>query len=148
MQHILCLIHTSIHIFDYPAHFVAKIVTWICLQNINDKGGTKFWLSTQLWCVFSTYLGKIDSAQTKNMMILFIIVELFFFCVVFVLIDYNILICIYILWYLLFEPKCVGCQSLDIITQLQESGPRLNIKTIFPRYGNFHVKDKTVLRSS
>ena len=24
------------------------------------------------------------------------------------------------------------------------SGPRLNIKTVFPRYGDSHVKDKTV----
>ena len=26
----------------------------------------------------------------------------------------------------------------------QPPGPRLNIKTVFPRYGYFHVKDKTV----
>ena len=26
----------------------------------------------------------------------------------------------------------------------EESGPRLNIKTVFPRYGDTHVKDKTV----
>ena len=30
-------------------------------------------------------------------------------------------------------------------TQLySETGPRLNIKTIFPRYGDSYVKDKTV----
>ena len=28
------------------------------------------------------------------------------------------------------------------------SGARLNIKTVFPRYGDFHVKDKTVARPS
>ena len=28
------------------------------------------------------------------------------------------------------------------------SGPRLNIKTVFPRYGDSHVKDKTVVRPS
>ena len=27
-------------------------------------------------------------------------------------------------------------------------GPRLNIKTIFPRYGDSHVKDKTITRPS
>ena len=30
----------------------------------------------------------------------------------------------------------------------QLSGPRLNIKTVFPRYGDSHVKDKTVARPS
>ena len=28
--------------------------------------------------------------------------------------------------------------------QHNDSGPRLNIKTVFPRYGDSHVKDKTV----
>ena len=28
----------------------------------------------------------------------------------------------------------------------QGTGPRLNIKTVFPRYGDSHVKDKTVVR--
>ena len=28
------------------------------------------------------------------------------------------------------------------------SGPRLNIKTVFPRYGDYHVKNKTVVRPS
>ena len=27
-------------------------------------------------------------------------------------------------------------------------GPRLNINTVFPRYGDYHVKDKTVVRPS
>ena len=31
---------------------------------------------------------------------------------------------------------------------MQEAGPHLNIKTIFPRYGDFHVKDKTVVGPS
>ena len=31
---------------------------------------------------------------------------------------------------------------------LQKPGPRLNIKTIFPGYGDSHVKDKTVSRPS
>ena len=26
----------------------------------------------------------------------------------------------------------------------REPGPHLNIKTIFPMYGDFHIKDKTV----
>ena len=29
-----------------------------------------------------------------------------------------------------------------------QPGPRLNIKTVFPRYGDSHVKDKTVARPS
>ena len=37
------------------------------------------------------------------------------------------------------------CRSLEA---LQIPGPRLNIKTIFPRYGDSHVKDKTVVRPS
>ena len=32
--------------------------------------------------------------------------------------------------------------------QCRQSGPRLNIKTVFPRYGDSHVKDKTVMRPS
>ena len=27
-------------------------------------------------------------------------------------------------------------------------GPRLNIKAVFPGYGNSHVKDKTIVKSS
>ena len=29
-----------------------------------------------------------------------------------------------------------------------ETGPRLNIKTILSTYGDFHVKDKTAVRTS
>ena len=29
-----------------------------------------------------------------------------------------------------------------------ESGPRLNIKTVLSTYGDFHVKDKTAVRTS
>ena len=29
-----------------------------------------------------------------------------------------------------------------------EAGPRLNIKTILSTYGDFHVKDKTAVRTS
>ena len=29
-----------------------------------------------------------------------------------------------------------------------QTGPHLNIKTVFPRYGDFHVKDKTVAKPS
>ena len=38
---------------------------------------------------------------------------------------------------------------VDAVTQ-QPSGPRLNtcIKTVFPRYGDSHVRDKTVVRLS
>ena len=37
-----------------------------------------------------------------------------------------------------------GCWCNDS----RESGPHLNIKTVFPRYGYSHVKDKTVARPS
>ena len=33
-------------------------------------------------------------------------------------------------------------------TLVSEAGSGLNIKTAFPRYGYFHVKDKTVARPS
>ena len=31
-----------------------------------------------------------------------------------------------------------------IVLQLADSGSRLNTKTVFPRYGDFYVQDKTV----
>ena len=31
-----------------------------------------------------------------------------------------------------------------VMAWCRETGPRLNIKTVFPRYGDSHVKDKTV----
>ena len=37
------------------------------------------------------------------------------------------------------------CKMPDIS---QTSGPRLNIKTILSTYGDFHVKDKTAVRTS
>ena len=30
----------------------------------------------------------------------------------------------------------------------RQSGPRLNIKTVLSTYGDFHVKDKTAVRTS
>ena len=33
-------------------------------------------------------------------------------------------------------------------TCISESGPRLNIKTVLSTYGDFHVKDKTAVRTS
>ena len=30
----------------------------------------------------------------------------------------------------------------------EKSGPRLNIKTVLSTYGDFHVKDKTAVRTS
>ena len=35
-----------------------------------------------------------------------------------------------------------------IINVFVTSGPRLNIKTVFPSYGDSHVKDKTAVRTS
>ena len=31
---------------------------------------------------------------------------------------------------------------------MMEPGPRLNIKTVLSTYGDFHVKDKTAVRTS
>ena len=36
----------------------------------------------------------------------------------------------------------------DIIMALKKSGPHLNIKTVLAAYGDFHVKDKTAVRTS
>ena len=50
--------------------------------------------------------------------------------------------------------KAYSQSSPDIVafliwpTSVRQSGPRLNIKTIFPGYGDSHVKDKTILRPS
>ena len=43
--------------------------------------------------------------------------------------------------------------SVDILLKCgvgswKYSGPHLNIKTVFPRYGDSHVKDKMVVRPS
>ena len=40
--------------------------------------------------------------------------------------------------------------ALNIVTDLYvaDSGPRLNIKTVLSTYGDFHVKDKTAVRTS
>ena len=34
------------------------------------------------------------------------------------------------------------------LVQILLSGPRLNIKTVLSTYGDFHVKDKTAVRTS
>ena len=36
----------------------------------------------------------------------------------------------------------------DSPTSIQNPGPRLNIKTVLSTYGDFHVKDKTAVRTS
>ena len=36
----------------------------------------------------------------------------------------------------------------DITFVLMRTGPRLNIKTVLSTYGDFHVKDKTAVRTS
>ena len=41
------------------------------------------------------------------------------------------------------EMHICGCSYFSLLIW---PGPRLNIKTIFPRYGDYHVKDKTVVR--
>ena len=51
---------------------------------------------------------------------------------------------------LLFLVYCIF-QSLSILVRYKvhtSPGPRLNVKTVFPKHGNSHVKDKTVARPS
>ena len=36
----------------------------------------------------------------------------------------------------------------DMKSVVPEAGPRLNIKTVLSTYGDFHVKDKTAVRTS
>ena len=40
--------------------------------------------------------------------------------------------------------ECINDNKLKSFLGFVEPGPRLNIKTVFPRYGDSHVKDKTV----
>ena len=42
----------------------------------------------------------------------------------------------------------VGPHELCYLGSLHRPGPRLNIKTVFPRYGHANVKDETVVRPS
>ena len=37
---------------------------------------------------------------------------------------------------------------VPMLKQDADSGPCLNVKTVFPRYGDSYVKDKTVVRPS
>ena len=49
-----------------------------------------------------------------------------------------------------------GTEEIGLVTptpeqqqpQFWQSGPRLNIKTVLSTYGDFHVKDKTAVRTS
>ena len=50
---------------------------------------------------------------------------------------------------ILSRPQCVKEWSmLDMAIPIWWPGPRLNIKTILSTYGDFHVKDKTAVRTS
>ena len=39
-------------------------------------------------------------------------------------------------------------EAADVLLSHWTSGPRLNIKTVLSTYGDFHVKDKTAVRTS
>ena len=43
---------------------------------------------------------------------------------------------------------CDICFWYDFVTKDVHPGPRLNIKTVLFTYGDFHVKDKTAVRTS
>ena len=38
--------------------------------------------------------------------------------------------------------------EVDYLSMVWIPGPRLNIKTVLSTYGDFHVKDKTAVRTS
>ena len=40
------------------------------------------------------------------------------------------------------------CNGLKLSGNKELPGPRLNIKTVLSTYGDFHVKDKTAVRTS
>ena len=42
----------------------------------------------------------------------------------------------------------VAVMHLNYAAIIVTSGPRLNIKTVLSTYGDFHVKDKTAVRTS
>ena len=42
----------------------------------------------------------------------------------------------------------LGCQDGVFMLEEEKSGPCLNIKTVLPTYGDFHVKDKTAVKAS
>ena len=42
--------------------------------------------------------------------------------------------------------SCSDCYTLEVLRK--DPGPRLNIKTVLSTYGDFHVKDKTAVRTS
>ena len=54
----------------------------------------------------------------------------------------------------IFQKTSAGCSptidyfQLHSIPNIWTSGPRLNIKTVLSTYGDFHVKDKTAVRTS
>ena len=39
-------------------------------------------------------------------------------------------------------------QRIGLLYGIQQQEPRLNIKTVLSTYGDFHVKDKTAVRTS
>ena len=68
-------------------------------------------------------------------------------------------------WYALYvflysygiKEKCSALQGISMPVNftarplsipMDETGPRLNIKTVLSTYGYFHVKDKTAVRTS
>ena len=48
--------------------------------------------------------------------------------------------------YLVFKLSIDG--SIVKYVDVADTGPRLNIKTVLSTYGDFHVKDKTAVRTS
>ena len=41
-----------------------------------------------------------------------------------------------------------GCEGGALMVQYVWAGPRLNIKTVLSTHGDFHVEDKTAVRTS
>ena len=47
-----------------------------------------------------------------------------------------------------FGKSMAAIEKAPYVTGASPPGPRLNIKTVLSTYGDFHVKDKTAVRTS
>ena len=49
---------------------------------------------------------------------------------------------------MIFSTKTMHASTQNPLWGIAAPGPRLNIKTVLSTYGDFHVKDKTAVRTS
>ena len=50
--------------------------------------------------------------------------------------------------FICIEPYLINSSHCVSVLYVTDTGPRLNIKTVLSTYGDFHVKDKTAVRTS